>query len=175
MIATGYKLFKLKQGQLYPLYVLASQPFPLHTWLKAQEGPKATDGKHVASKLGPLAYRPGFHLTDLPYCSHIGKKLSDGTLGQTKDTVWCQVSYRTDIDYQPEANKAGTNKQGKLIPRLAQLDHLPVNGFYHYKTNPNMTGSWIISGEMRIERILSRQEVEQICHASGIEPQPMAE
>ena len=49
----GYKLFKVKNGQLYPLYVLADQPVEPGIWLKAREGPRKPNGK-VSSKLGDL-------------------------------------------------------------------------------------------------------------------------
>lgn len=64
----AYKLFKVKKkypGQLFPLYVMANEPVPIGVWLPAKEGPRNKDGK-VASKLGPLAFRPGWHLSDIP-------------------------------------------------------------------------------------------------------------
>ena len=70
-MAIGYKLFRLKRGKLYPLYVLANEETPMGVWLDAQSGPRTERGK-VKSRLGELAYRPGWHINDgLPYVNHI--------------------------------------------------------------------------------------------------------
>lgn len=168
----GYKLFKIKNDRLYPLYVLADKETPMNKWLVAENGPME-DGK-VKSKLGSLAYRPGWHLSDIPLATHIGVKQSDGTLAQAKDTVWCECEYTTDINYQDCANKNGTNKKGIIIPKNAYLKYIPVNGYYRYKTNPNMTGEWIISGAIKVNRILTNEQVAEICRANGIKPQRIA-
>ena len=59
-----YKLFRLKHGKLYPLYVNANKPTPLGIWLVAEVGERTPDGK-VKSRLGKLAYRPGWHSGDM--------------------------------------------------------------------------------------------------------------
>lgn len=166
---TGYKLFrKGRDGKLYPLYVGANKVTEVGTWLDAECGKMTEDG-HVKSKLGDLAYRPGWHLNeDAPFVSHIysmhkGKKyLKDGC-------VWCLVEYG-GTDYQSEAEEAGRNKKGKVIAKNAYLKRIPVGGFYRYKTNPNMTGAWIIAGAIKVVRELSDTEVIDICHAHGYEP-----
>ena len=43
-----------------------------------------TGRKKVKSKLGPLAYRPGWHSGDVPYASHIGVKDADGKIWARK-------------------------------------------------------------------------------------------
>ena len=64
-MATAYKLFRLKSGRLYPLYVLSNQEVPLGVWLQAQSGERLPSGK-VKAKLGKgLAYRPGWHCSDV--------------------------------------------------------------------------------------------------------------
>lgn len=164
----GYKLFRIKNGDLYPLYVDANEVVPVGVWLDAKEGELAKDGKHVKSKLGALAYRPGWHLNDVaPYVEHIGKRGEDGKLHRREDTVWAEVEYSDNINYQLEANAAGT-KNGKFIPRDAYLKRVPVDGYYRYKTNPKMYGDWIIAGKIKVKRILSESEVEHICRANGI-------
>ena len=171
---TAYKLFRTKNGKLYPLYVLSNKETPMGEWLPAENGVIAKDGKHVKSKLGELAYRPGWHLSDIPFASHIGKKGPDGKLYQALDTVWCECEYSADIDYQPEANERGLNpKTGKVNAKLAQLNHIPTDGFYRYKTNPNMTGNWIIAGAVKVNRVIGNDEVAEICREHGIEPQPL--
>lgn len=169
----AYKLFRIRDGKLYPLYVLATEETVMHEWLPAKAGILTEDGK-VKSKLGKLAYRPGWHLADIPYCTHIGKKGPDKRLYQATDTVWCECEFADEIDYMPEAIKAGTNKKtGKVNPARCQLRYIPENGYYRYKTNPNMTGCWIISGAVKVNRILTNEEVAEICRSNGVEPQPL--
>lgn len=166
-MAIGYKLFRLKHGKLYPLYVLANEETPIGVWLEAQSGPRTNRGK-VKSRLGELAYRPGWHINDgLPYVNHIysihnGKKyLKDGC-------VWCEVEYKTDRCYSKEARDAGW-RGGLWSSTRAQLDYIPKNGYYRFKTNPNMDGAWIIAGEMKVNRIMDDDEVVRICKANGYE------
>lgn len=163
----GYKLFRYSKGNLYPLYVLANNPIPIGVWLDAEEGPITERGK-VKSRLGELAYRPGWHINyDAPYVNHI-YSIHNGVRYQKDGTVWGEVEYRGK-DYQEKANERGWLK-GKWSPVRAQLDCVPVGGYYRYKTNPNMEGSWIIAGEMKVNRILSDDEVVKLCNECGYEP-----
>ena len=71
----AYKMFRVdpkRPGQLFPLFVDADTPVPMNQWVDAIEGSMA-NGK-VKSKIGPLAYRPGWHAGDLPLATHIGDK-----------------------------------------------------------------------------------------------------
>jgi len=71
----AYKMFRVdpkRPGQLFPLFVDADTPVPMNQWVDAIEGAMA-NGK-VKSKIGPLAYRPGWHAGDLPLATHIGDK-----------------------------------------------------------------------------------------------------
>lgn len=174
MAKTAYKLFRYKAGKLYPLYVNANTETPVGVWLEAQPGERLPTGK-VKSKLGGLAYRPGWHCSEIPLASHIGVKNGQGEIiAQHPDTVWAEVEYADNIDYQPEANANGVNpKSGRLNPRLAQLARIPEGGYYRYKTNPMMYGDWIITGAIRVVRTLSHAEVAEICHTHGVEPQPV--
>ena len=52
------------------------------------------------------------------------------------------------------------------------MKEIPVNGYYRYKTNPNMYGDWIITGAIKLIRILSDDEVADILINNGIEPMP---
>ena len=167
----GYKLFKIKNNKLYPLYVLADKETPMGEWLEAESGELQENGK-VKAKLGNgLCYRPGWHLADIPYAAHIGQKDGNGNLLQKPDTVWCECEYSDEIDYQPIANQNGINKQGKIIPVKSYLKEIPVNGYYRYKTSPMMFGEWIIAGAIKVNKILTNEEVDEICIANGIEPQ----
>ena len=170
----AYKLVRMgRDGNIYPLFVDRSTPFKVGEWIYAVPGPMDENGK-VKSKLGGLAYRPGFHCSDIPYVTHIGKKGPSGKIEfMDPDYVWAEVEVTDTINYQDEAVRNGRNpRTGKKNPRDADLDHLPYDGYYRYRTNPNMAGEWIIAHGMKINRILSDDEVREICHAYGYEPMP---
>jgi hypothetical protein len=168
----AYKLFRVHPkhpGKLFPLFVDANTPVEMGKWIAAKEGEMA-NGK-VKSKIGPLAYRPGWHAGDLPVATHIGEK-SDPALTapdvRPENHAWAEVEMPHDVDWQSVANERGVNKQGRLIPSRAHItDQLPVGGHYRYKTNPNMTGNWLIGGSMKVNRMLSDKDVAKINKAAG--------
>ena len=174
----AYKLFRVdarKPGQLFPLFVNANDPVEIDVWLDADEGPLTEKGK-VKSKIGDLAYRPGWHAGDVPIATHIGGK-SDPTFTapdvRPDNHVWAEVEMAADRDWQKEADKRGTNAQGRLVAGKAHItDQIPANGFYRYKTNPNMTGNWLIGGSMKVNRILSDTEVKRINDKAGVTDLP---
>jgi hypothetical protein len=61
-----YKLFRIREGRLFPLFVETKREMPMGEWLDAGVG-ELVDLRHVKSKLGPLALRPGFHSTEVPF------------------------------------------------------------------------------------------------------------
>ena len=85
-----------------------------------------------------------------------------------------RVEFPEDVDWQSVANaNAKRNKAGEIIPRTAQItDQVPYGGFYRYKTNPNMTGEWMIGGDMKVNRVLSDEEVKAINDAAGVADLP---
>ena len=74
----AYKMFRVDKkqpGKLFPLFVDADTPVEMNKWIAAKEGEKsAANTKKVKSKIGDLAYRPGWHAGDLPVATHIGEK-----------------------------------------------------------------------------------------------------
>lgn len=171
----GYKLFRVKKGnpgKLFPLFVLADEPMEMGVWLEAKSGEKIVDGRNmkVKSKLGPLKYRPGFHITEIPYASHIGIKENNVIKYMKNETVWCEVAFSDTIDYTEVVRQYAYNeKTGKVNYRDACLDCVPKNGFYYYKTSPVMFGSWIIADQMKILRVLEDGEVAETCKRNGCE------
>ena len=47
----GYKLFRIRNGLLYPLYVKANVPIPMNKWIEAECGERLENGK-VKAKIG---------------------------------------------------------------------------------------------------------------------------
>ena len=190
----GYKLFRQKDGELYPLFVDSKSPVPINRWLKATDSYNFTDLKGIKrtpaktgdaqpianqatvdemKKLGieptvtkkaleqsefgtvqSVKYRPGWHGDTKPMATHLKKG---------GDRVWAEVEFSDDIDYQTIANQGASKlKSGKIDSKTADLDYIPEGGSYRYKTNPNMEGSWLISGEMKVNKVLSENEVKNI-------------
>ncbi len=169
----GYKLFRVKRsapGQLFPLYVLTDMPVSTGVWLPAQEAPVKLNGK-VRSRIGDLAFRPGWHLSEIPLATHIGIKENGVVKYMHDDEVWCECEFSDSIDYQEEAERNGF-QNGVYNPKKAYLSKIPLNGFYRFKTSPQMLGKWIIAGRMKVRRVLTDDEVTVICHLNGYEPLP---
>ena len=157
-----YKLFNLKKGKLYPLYVNANKETPLGVWLPAENGAFAADGKHVKSKLGALSFRPGWHSGNAPVARHIGEKENANDKYPSyrpAKQVWCECEVHTEVDYATKAGRYG-------------LKTIPVNGGYWFKTNRNMYGEWYISGEIKVNRILTDDEVYAINEMYGVHDLP---
>ena len=173
----AYKLFRVnerKPGELFPLFVDANKPVPMGEWLRATAG-ELTDKGKVKSKLGPLAYRPGWHAGDLPMATHIGEGGQPPT-HRPANQVWGEVDFPDEFDWQSLANERGTNAQGRVVPvRAAITDQVPYDGFYRYKTNPNMTGEWLIGGDMRVNRLLPDEEVLDLNASAGLADLPRRE
>lgn len=182
----AYKLFRVKPnepGKLFPLFVNADEFIEIGSWIDAEVGELTNEGK-VKSKIGNLAYRPGWHMGDLPIATHIGDKYnfkkgtSDKSLkkptARSADHVWAEVEVAADVNWQEVANKrASKTKDGKVIPRTAHItDQIPEDGYYRYKTNPNMTGEWLISGSIKVTRALTDEEVIEINNAAGVADLP---
>jgi hypothetical protein len=152
-----YKLFRIKNGKLYPLYVEAQKEIPLGKWLKAGCG-EIVDETHVKASGcgGRLRLRSGYHCTEIPVTDWIGKKAADGTLVQRLDTVWCEC----EVD-------------GKQIESMTRngYDICPKDSWYYFKTNTKQKRPWIIADKIKINRILSNEEVGDICRENGVEPQ----
>jgi N12 class adenine-specific DNA methylase len=201
----GYKVFVLKDGKLYPPMVANEdrEDTPTGVWLDGdtneqlivdKEGADQEQagvepwlrryhvqagGKGTQGGSGKLAYRPGWHLGEIPYALQFGRMNPVTGLRELfpKDFVWAEVEYADDVDYQKESDeRMWYNKEGKRLSSpthsMGGLNHMPWNGSYRYRTNPNPeTDAWIITGAMRVNRILKPSEVDEIVEAAGREPQ----
>ena len=182
----GYKVFVLKDGKLYPPMVANPNgaATPVGVWLDADAAPIAGEsktgrpqvkqgGKGTQGGSGKLAYRPGWHLGVVPYAIQFNRKDADGNKTLfPKNFVFAEVEYAADVDYQEEARQEGINPSGKYQHSLAGLKHLPTDGYYMYRTNPNPeTDPWVITGAMKVNRILTRAEQADLVSKAGREPQ----
>ena len=187
----GYKVFVLKDGKLYPPMVANpnGEATPVGVWLNADAAPIAgtsktgraqvkAGGKGTQGGSGTLSYRPGWHLGEIPYASQfnrINPETGERELFP-KNFVWAEVEYADDVDYQEEAMSYGYNKNGKFQHSYAGLPRVPENGSYRYRTNPNPeTDPWIITGAMKVKRLLKPSEVDEMVKAAGRQPQPRQE
>lgn len=186
----GYKVFVLKDGKLYPPMVANPDgaETPVGVWLDADAAPIAGEsktgrpqvkqgGKGTQGGSGKLAYRPGWHLGVVPYAIQFNRKDADGNKTLfPKNFVFAEVEYAADVDYQEEARQEGINPSGKYQHSLAGLKHLPTDGYYMYRTNPNPeTDPWVITGAMKVNRILTRAEQAELVKNAGREPQQIQE
>lgn len=187
----GYKVFVLKDGKLYPPMVANpnGEATPVGVWLDADAAPVAgvsktgrqqvkAGGKGTQGGSGKLAYRPGWHLGEIPYALQFNRVNPE--TGQREmfpaNFVWAEVEYADDVNYNDEARSYGVNANGNYQHSLAGLPRVPENGSYKYRTNPDpKTDPWIISGAMKVNRILTPSEVDAMVRAAGREPQPRQE
>lgn len=183
----GYKVFVLKDGKLYPPMIAnpGGEATPVGVWLDADAAPVVgvtktgrqqvkAGGKGTQGGSGKLSYRPGWHLGEIPYALQFNRMNPE--TGQRElfpaNFVWAEVEYANDVDYQDEAMSYGMTASGKFKHSLAGLPRLPENGSYRYRTNPNPeTDPWVITGAMKVNRILKPSEVDAMVEAAGREPQ----
>lgn len=188
----AYKVFRVKNGKLYPPMVAnaGGADTPIGVWLDAEEGEFAGVSKTGRPQVkstgsGTLAYRPGWHLGDVPRAPQFDRRNKEtGEMEFPADFVWAECDYAMDINYQDEADERGymrtkvdsegnviTTKSDKYQHSLAGLPKLPKDGYYKYRTNPRPdTVPWVITGQMKVNRLLSDAEVNEILQSKGIAP-----
>lgn len=84
----GYKLVRQrKDGSLGPLFINRRQRFEVGTWMEAE-----------AHKTKGFAFRPGFHILDVPVAPHLKK---------TSDRVWVQVEYDDFTEHMRPESQGG--------------------------------------------------------------------
>lgn len=182
----AYKVFYLKNGKLYPPMVAndGGQDTPIGVWLPAsspnvvgytekEHRPQVmAGGKGTRTGKAYLAFRPGWHMGEIPYAKQFMKR---GTINGREiwpaELVWAEVEYSNDVDYQERAMSYGNTKDGKFMHSRAGLPAIPKGGSYRYRTNPNPdTVPWVIAGAMKVKRLLSFDEVADILKKNGVTP-----
>ena len=152
-----YKLFRIRDGDLFPLYVEHRRKIETGVWLDAHIGTLA-DETHVRGRTSILSLRPGWHSTEIPFTDWIGKRMPDGTLAQKLDTIWCECEVK--------------GKQIETVDRNG-LRTIP-DGWYYFRTNSRQERPWIISNKIKVNRKLTHEEVVEICAGFGIVAQKLA-
>ncbi|MEG2138262.1 MAG: hypothetical protein RRY64_06310, partial [Oscillospiraceae bacterium] len=182
----AYKVFYAKDGQLYPPMVANPNGAgtPVGVWLDADVGKSAPQsktgraqvqggGKGTNAGKMSLAFRPGWHLGDIPLAKQFARKNPATGVKDLfpADFVWAECEYAKDVDYQEEAMSYGYTENGKFRHAYAGLPKVPTDGYYRYRTNPNPdTVPWVISGAMKVNKILTDKETDAICRKNGAEP-----
>lgn len=188
----GYKVFALKDGKLYPPVVAnqGGQDTPVGKWLPcscppivgytaSEHRPQVkTGGKGTARNLGNLSFRPGWHLGLMPFAKQFCYKLNNsealivnGSYVFPDDFVFAECQYQADNDLSDECYQNGLTKAGKYQHSRAGIPRIPKNAFYRYRTNIDpSTEDWIITGAVKINKVLTRDEVDAINAKHGIKP-----
>jgi hypothetical protein len=92
------------------------------------------------------------------------------------DQVWAEIEVPADVDWQSIANSnAKINKDGSIDVKTADIKEMPNNGYYRFKTNPSMFESWMISGGIKVTKILTDKESRAISEAAGVSDLPRRE
>lgn len=183
---TGYKVFVVKNGKLYPPMVANpdAADTPVGVWLNADIGAQAPDsktgrkqvkagGKGTQGRSGSLAFRPGWHLGETPLATQFDRTNPETGKRELfpENFVWAECEIAADKNYQEEAMSYGYTKSGKFQHSLAGLPKLPIDGYYKYRTNPNPdTVPWLITGAMKVTRLLDDAEVNRILESKGLPP-----
>lgn len=148
-----------------------------------------------AKKVTALAYRPGWHAGDLPFFPQGGKQgnprlTNQGNINKEFDPTKPETNYENihrynqvvfecemaaDTDYTETARNQDKvwSAKGTFMPKMADLQYMPTDGYYKYTTNPTMTdvGNWMISGSLKINRALTQEECDAILTENGYKPQ----
>ena len=140
-------------------------------------------------KVTAVAARPGWHSSQSPVATHLGpqdlkvsKKEVDKLLkaGVTKeaikkrgnqfyvkrraeDQVFAEVEMADDVDYQSMLAAEGKTDINDRVPR---------GGSYRYSDGQADSDQWVVGGDMKVNRELSREEARKIQEELGVKDLP---
>lgn len=147
MIRTGWKLFEQRDdGKLFPLFIGKTKETPMNEWVMAE----------IIDYHPSFAHRPGWHLSDgsfppdAPWLKSFDGRYKSQR-GKRFKRVWCEVEYVSDIDYTDIVEQ---------LPKKCFTDRLPNNGFYKFRESGGRL--WIIADRIKIMRVISEDERQQI-------------
>lgn len=144
-VKKGWKLFEMRDdGKLFPLFIGKTTETPMNEWVMAE----------IIMDHKGFAHRPGWHIGAL-MPSAVWLMSADGTYksqrGKRFRRVWCEVEYVADVDYTDVIEQ---------LPKKCFTDRLPDNGFYNFRESGNRL--WVIADRIRITRVISEAERQQI-------------
>lgn len=148
-------------------------------------------------KVTAVAARPGWHSSSNPVAEHLGpqdlivtkaeadtliksgvnpkaiKKRTDKATGETtyyvkrraEDQVWAEVEMADDTS---DALRQLMKEQG----RTDINDRVPKGGSYSYVDGQADGDTWVVGGDMRIKRTLSRDEAKSLQNELGVKDLP---
>lgn len=163
-IAYCYKLFEQHpDGTLHALFAGAKNAVPIGEWRYAQGFPRTDDGVSGMN----LRERYGWHLSaGLPSAPHLMSSKSfergypsKGAYGHKKGSkrVWVRMAYDASTDFNSIADSTG--KQNDIYGLI------PFGGYYAFKENNQ--SEWVISSAVKIDKILTEEERQQILKDAG--------
>ena len=143
-------------------------------------------------KVTAVAARPGFHASQFPVATHIGpqdikiskkeaQKLIEAGItpeaikrrkGQlyvkrrAEDHVYAEVDMADDVDYQSMLAKEGKTDIN---------DRVPVGGSYKYVDGQADSDKWVVGGNMRVNKVLSKEETKKLQEELGVKDLPSKE
>ncbi len=139
-----------------------------------------------------VAARPGYHASQKPVATHIGpqdikitsaeakKLLKAGVTPEAikkrkgqlyvkrraEDQVFAEVEMADDVNYEDMLLKEGKTDIN---------DRVPVGGSYRYVDGQADSDNWVVGGNMKVNRVLSRDEVKTIQEQEGVKDLPYKE
>ena len=162
-VAYCYKLFEQHpDGTLHALFAGASNATPIGEWQFAQGFPYSDSGVKGMN----LRERYGWHLSaGLPSAPHLMSSKafergypSKNAFGHPKGSkrVWVRMAYDASTDFN---SLADSTKGGDIFGLI------PFGGYYAFKENNQ--SEWVISSAVKIDKILTEDERQQILKDAG--------
>lgn len=132
-----------------------------------------------------VAARPGWHASQAPVATHLGpqdlkvtkkeaeKLIKAGVTPEAikrrgnqfyvkrraEDQVFAEVDMADDVDYQSMLAKEG---------RSDINDRVPKGGSYRYSDGQADSDQWVVGGDMKVNKVLSREETRAIQKEMGV-------
>ncbi len=152
MAGIGYKLFEMdSKGNLLPLFIDKNNPVPMGEWIKAEfiptKGFAARGGWHVGADVPDAPWLKSYDGTDTGFYR---PRFKHG------NRVWCEIEYNDNHNYDEEVSK---------LPKKCFVDKVPDDGCYFFREVGK--GVWVITSDIKINRILTEEERQIILKEKG--------
>ena len=143
----GYKLFEMNSdGEIFPLFIDKNTPVPFGEWVPAEfhptKGFATRGGWHIGADVPDAPWLKSYDGTDTGYYKPRWK---------SGKRVWCVVEYNNHHDYTEEVEK---------LKKKCFEDRVPEDGWYPFREVGK--GTWIITSDIRVIRVLDDNERSDI-------------